>query len=159
MMNSEKQNSSVKGKGVHLGDETKDEYHELLLNGKDQVAISTKEKATVTVSNEGASDSTDPSDPSEDEMLLNGRDKIPMPTKEQVTETSEISDIASEDDDQKLLLEDKEHVDATFAERLKLYLVQNYRNLAAIVCLWIAYLICSMAFSLLSPFFPKEVFD
>ena len=30
-------------------------------------------------------------------------------------------------------------------------------NLVVCVCLWLTYLICSMAYSIIAPFFPKEV--
>ena len=35
---------------------------------------------------------------------------------------------------------------------------QNWRNIAALVFLWIAYVICTAAFSLMGPFFPEEVY-
>ena len=33
----------------------------------------------------------------------------------------------------------------------------NWKNTAATVCLWLAVIICSAAFSLMAPFFPQEV--
>lgn len=133
MMNSEKQNGGNDGKTEDdFSDATKDEGQKLLLNGKDQVEMA------VAFS---ISDLTELSDPTEDELLLNA---------------SDISDTESEEEGHKLLLNDKSQV-KTLTERLKSFLVQNCRNLAAIMCLWIAYLICNMALSMLASFFPKEV--
>ena len=43
-------------------------------------------------------------------------------------------------------------------EKLKAYLTGvNWRNIAASVCLWLAAMICSAAFSLMGPFFPQQV--
>lgn len=49
---------------------------------------------------------------------------------------------------------------ATVTERIRsslLSVTQNWKNLAALVCLWIAYFICTMGLSLLGPFLPQEV--
>lgn len=50
---------------------------------------------------------------------------------------------------------------ARVPERIKTFslmsLKQNWRKLAALVCLWIAYFICTIGLSLLAPFFPLEV--
>ena len=44
-------------------------------------------------------------------------------------------------------------------QRLKGFLcdTENRRNIAASVCLWITFVICATAFSLMGPFFPGEV--
>ena len=34
----------------------------------------------------------------------------------------------------------------------------NWKNLLTVVCLWLTYLICSMAYSIIAPFFPDEVY-
>ncbi len=33
----------------------------------------------------------------------------------------------------------------------------NWKNLVVSVCLWVTYLICSIAYSIIAPFFPDEV--
>ena len=33
----------------------------------------------------------------------------------------------------------------------------NGKNVALFVCLWVAYFLCSMAYSIIGPFFPQEV--
>ena len=33
----------------------------------------------------------------------------------------------------------------------------NWRNAVTVTCLWLAYLLCNMSYSLLGPFFPVEV--
>ena len=33
----------------------------------------------------------------------------------------------------------------------------NRKNLAVFVCLWLAYLMCSAAYSIIAPIFPREV--
>ena len=37
------------------------------------------------------------------------------------------------------------------------YTKENCKSLFAGLCLWIAYLMCNMAFSIIAPFFPNEV--
>lgn len=34
---------------------------------------------------------------------------------------------------------------------------RNWKNISAAVCLWLTYMICSMAYSVIAPFFPDEV--
>ncbi len=58
-----------------------------------------------------------------------------MTTKEQVTAKLETSDIASEDDDQKLLLKNKEHLNATF--EVSVAMEMHYQCVLIGVCvLW-----------------------
>ncbi len=180
--------------------DTKDEHQKLLLKGKGQVAMPTKEKATVSkldtsvlsdtesdqedqelllngsyklameqavFSNPGSSNLTDLSDNSEhdgQELFLNGLE-LAMSTKEALAvsepETSDLSDTETESEveDQKLLLNGKVATKgATITERMRVFLAQNYKKVAAIVSLWIAYLMCNMAISLIGPFFPQEVY-
>lgn len=33
----------------------------------------------------------------------------------------------------------------------------DWKNIAIMICLWIAYLLCSASYSLIGPFFPKKV--
>ena len=43
-------------------------------------------------------------------------------------------------------------------EKMKTYLTGvNWKNISASVCLWLAVLTCSAAYSLMGPFFPQEV--
>lgn len=68
----------------------------------------------------------------------------------------------AEEEDQGPLLTSEER--NTVGERIKVsimkklkYIRENKRKLAAAVMLWTAFLIATIAFSLLAPFFPQEV--
>ena len=71
--------------------------------------------------------------------------------------------MSSGEDGQELLLYDKEEASAKHRDRVALgervvpFLRLNWRNLAAIVCLWISMLMVNTALSMISPFFPREV--
>ena len=60
------------------------------------------------------------------------------------------------DDDQEQLLPAEESTASPKKRKVILGPV-NWRNLVATTCLWLAYGVCTAAFSLLGPFFPEEV--
>lgn len=67
----------------------------------------------------------------------------------------------SASDDKNLLEEHKKSSqDATDTKRAKLLstIIANWKNIAASVCLWIAYFLCNTGFSIIAPFFPQEVY-
>jgi hypothetical protein len=43
------------------------------------------------------------------------------------------------------------------AGRLVAEVKENWRHLAALVCLWFSYFMCNTAYSLFAPFLPEEV--
>ena len=74
-------------------------------------------------------------------------------------------DSESEEEDRRPLLTAEEEATVNVIERIKesilknlKYIRENKRKLAAAVMLWIDFLIASVAFSLLGPFFPQEVY-
>ena len=71
-----------------------------------------------------------------------------------VLESSD-SDVST-DDGSKELLEERQPA-PTSQQRIKSFLRKNWRNVLVLVCLWIAFSLCTAAFSLIAPFFPKEV--
>ena len=71
-----------------------------------------------------------------------------------VLESSD-SDVST-DDGSKELLEEGQPAQ-TMQQRIKSFLRKNWRNVLVLVCLWIAFSLCTAAFSLMTPFFPKEV--
>ena len=85
---------------------------------------------------------------------------IPQKAKEtNLTATENESEYES---DEELLLSKKDPptVNLTLSGRVRLYLSGvNWRNVFAAVCLWIAFTLCSAAFSMIAPFFPQEVFS
>ncbi len=58
-----------------------------------------------------------------------------------------------------LLLSKKETSTALpLSARVRLYFTGiDWKNVFAAVCLWIAFTLCSAAFSMIAPFFPQEV--
>ena len=63
---------------------------------------------------------------------------------------------SSDVDTDEELLEEKQPAPTT-PQRIKSFLRKNWRNVLVLVCLWIAFSLCTAAFSLMTPFFPKEV--
>ena len=78
-------------------------------------------------------------------------------------DTDTVSSYSGEDD--KELLYDKEEASAKHKEKVALgervvpFLRLNWRNLVAIVCLWISMLMVNAALSMMAPFFPQEVYS
>ena len=74
-----------------------------------------------------------------------------------VLEQSSDSGVSTDDDiDSKELLEGEQPAPTT-QQKIKSFLRKNWRNVLVLVCLWIAFSLCTAAFSLMTPFFPKEV--
>lgn len=69
-------------------------------------------------------------------LVCNGGGKLHLVTEEKVSATEKIK--------------------VSITKTLK-YIRENRRKLAAVVALWMAFLVAMMAVSLLSPFFPQEV--
>ena len=72
-----------------------------------------------------------------------------------VFEQSCDSDVST-DGDSKELLEEEQPVPTT-QQRIKSFLRKNWRNILVLVCLCVTVSLCAIAFSLMAPFFPKEV--
>ena len=72
-----------------------------------------------------------------------------------VLEQSCDSDINTDEESNKLL--EEQQPAPTTRQRIKLFLRKNWRNILVLVCLWIAFSLSTAAFSLIAPFFPKEV--
>ena len=94
---------------------------------------------------------------------INGGKEIPL-----IARNGELAAYSSEADSESDLEEKSEGallIDSTVPttkpcskEKMKAYLMSlNWRNIAATVCLWLAVLTCSAAYSLMGPFFPQEV--
>ena len=54
-------------------------------------------------------------------------------------------------------LQSEEVVRKTKWQKAILFVKGNYKNLAAVLCLWVGFFLCNVAYSLLAPFFPQEV--
>ena len=67
------------------------------------------------------------------------------------------SDVDTDSDDSKELVLEEGQPAPTSQQRIKSFLRKNWRNVLVLVCLWIAFSLCTAAFSLIAPFFPKEV--
>ena len=73
------------------------------------------------------------------------------------TATESESECLSEKGDEGLVDQKEPMIESTSA-RIKQYLTStNWRNVLAAACLWIAFMLCSAAFSIIGPFFPEEV--
>ena len=84
---------------------------------------------------------------------------IPQKARERSVSASENESECESDED--LLLSKKEPSTVPpLSTRIKLYLIGiNWKTVFAAVCLWIAFTLCSAAFSMIAPFFPQEVFN
>ena len=90
--------------------------------------------------------------------ITNGSKEIPLLARNGAYSSEVDSEIEEKSNGELLINPTVPIRNPSSKEKLKAYLTGvNWRNIAASVCLWLAVLICSTAFSLMGPFFPQQV--
>ena len=86
--------------------------------------------------------------------MENGKQLIPQLSGEDSGDYTGTESESEDSDGKQLLNKDRD----SLPQRAKLYLSSiKWRNVGAVVCLWIATMLTSAAYSTIAPFFPEEV--